>query len=105
MPIYESNQYDFKAQTLNNVMFFYSCIYIQTDRQIDVCVHAQLCPTLCDPMDCNSLSMEFSGLEYWSGLPFPSPGVPPDPGIEPIALTSPALAGGFFTTSITWEDK
>ena len=33
--------------------------------------------------------------EYWSGLPFPSPGDPPDPGIEP---TSPALAGGSFTT-------
>ena len=33
--------------------------------------------------------------EYWSGLPFPSPGDLPDPGIE---LTSPALAGGFFTT-------
>ena len=77
----------------------------QIARQIDVCVHAQSCPTLCDPMDCNSLSMEFSGLEYWSGLPFPSPGVPPDPGIEPIALMSPAMAGGFFTMSITWEDK
>ena len=34
------------------------------------------------------LSMEFSRQEYWSGLPFPSPGDLPDPGIEP---TSPAL--------------
>jgi len=33
----------------------------------------------------------------WSGLPFPSPGDHPDPGIE---LTSPALAGGFFTTEL-----
>ena len=33
-------------------------------------------------------SMEFSRQEYWSGLPFPSPGDPPDPGIEP---GSPAL--------------
>ena len=33
--------------------------------------------------------------EYWSGLPFPSPGDLPDPGIEPM---SPVLAGGFFTT-------
>ena len=39
--------------------------------------------------------MEFSRHEYWSGLPFPSPGDLPDPGIEPA---SPALAGGFFTT-------
>ena len=34
------------------------------------------------------LSMEFSRQEYWSGLPFPSPGHLPDPGIEP---RSPAL--------------
>ena len=40
-------------------------------------------------------AMEFSRQEYWSGVPFPSPGDLPDPGIEP---TSPALAGAFFTT-------
>ena len=33
-------------------------------------------------------------------MPFPSPGDLPNPGIEPVA---PALAGGFFTTTITWE--
>ena len=44
-----------------------------------LCVHAkslQLCPTLCNPMDCSCqapLSMGFSRQEYWSGLPFPSP--------------------------------
>ena len=40
------------------------------------CVHAQLCPTLCDPMDCSlrvPLSLGFSRQEHWSGLPFPSP--------------------------------
>ena len=42
-----------------------------------------------------SLSMGFSRQEYWSGLPFPSPEDLPDPGIK---LTSPALAGRFFTT-------
>ena len=47
-----------------------------------------------------SLCMEFSRQEYWSGLPFPSPGDLPDPGIEPEVS---ALAGGFFTTSTTWE--
>ena len=41
------------------------------------------------------LSMGFPRQEYWSALPFPSPGELPDPGMEP---TSPALAGGFFTT-------
>ena len=40
------------------------------------------------------LSMEFSRQEYWSGLPFPTPGDFPDLEIE---LKSPALAGGFFT--------
>ena len=47
---------------------------------------AQSCPTLCDSVDCKS--MEFSRQEYWSGLPFPSPGDLPNPGIEP---RSPAL--------------
>ena len=42
-----------------------------------------------------SLFMEFSRQEYWSGLPFASPGDLPDPRIEPA---SSALAGGFFTT-------
>ena len=41
------------------------------------------------------LSMAFHRQEYWSGLPFPTPGDPPDPGIE---SRSPALTGGFFTT-------
>ena len=42
-----------------------------------------------------ALSMGFPRQEYWSGLPFPSTGDLPDPGIEPA---SPALAGRFFTT-------
>ena len=40
------------------------------------------------------LSMEFSKQEYWSGLPFPSPGDLPDPGIKPASVE---LAGRFFT--------
>ena len=44
------------------------------------------------------LSMGFSRQEYWSGLPCPPPGDLPDLRIEPSSLTSPALAGGFFTT-------
>ena len=47
------------------------------------------------------LSMGFFWQEYWSGLPFASPGVRPNPGIKLTSLMSPALAGGFFTTSIT----
>ena len=45
------------------------------------------------------LSMEFSRQEYWSRLPFPSPGDLSDPGIESTPLTSPVGAGGFFTTA------
>ncbi|ELR60422.1 hypothetical protein M91_18989, partial [Bos mutus] len=47
------------------------------------------------------LSMKFSRQEYWSGVPFPTPGDLPNPGIEPASLRSPALADGFFTTSPT----
>ena len=47
------------------------------------------------------LSMEFSRQEYQSRLPFPTPGDFPDPVIEPASRASPALAGGFFTTSTT----
>ena len=45
-----------------------------------------------------SLSVGFPRQEYWSGLPFPSPGDLPEQGIEPMSLASPALAGKFFTT-------
>ena len=62
-------------------------------------MHTQLYPTLCDPMDCVALqaplSMGFYRQEYWSGLPIPSPGDLPNPGIETV---SPALTGGLFTT-------
>ena len=49
------------------------------------------------------LSQGFSRQVYWSGLPCLPPGGLPNPGIEPVYLKSPALAGRFFTTSTTWE--
>ena len=57
---------------------------------------AQLCPTLCNPMDCSlpgSSAMRLSRQEYWSGVPFPSLRELPDPGITPTLPESPALAG------------
>ena len=49
-------------------------------------------------VDCQApLPMEFSRQEYWSGVPFPSPGDLPDPGIESAPLTFPTPAGRLFT--------
>ena len=55
----------------------------------------QSCPTLCDPIDGSppgSPTLGFSRQEHWSGLPFPSPGNLPDPGIKPASLTCIAVA-------------
>ena len=49
------------------------------------------------------LSMRLSRQEHWSGLPCPPPRDLPDPGILPMSLTSPELAGRFFITGTTWE--
>ena len=72
-----------------------------------VCIKTlQLRPTLYNPMDCSPpigapLSMGLSRREYWSVFPCPPPRDLPDPGIEPPSFTSPALAGGLFTTTAT----
>ena len=58
------------------------------------------------PMDCSPPDISVCGIlqsDYWSGLPCPPPGDLPDPEIEPTSPVSPALAGGFFTTSTIWE--
>ena len=68
----------------------------------------QSCPMFCDPWTVAHhapLSMGFSRQEYCSGLPCPPPGDLPDPGIKPVSLTSPVLAGGFFITGATWEAR
>ena len=60
-----------------------------------VCLCAPLCPTLCDPwtIACQApLSMEFFRQEYWSDLPFPTPGDLLDPGMDTESLASPVLA-------------
>ena len=47
--------------------------------------------------------LAFPWQEYWSGLPFPSPRDLLNPGIKPTSFMSIALAGGFFTTSATFQ--
>ena len=70
-----------------------------------VCVCAQLLrrvpllATLWTVANQAPLLMGFFRQEYWSGLPFPPPGVLPDPGIEPVSPASPTLADGFLTMS------
>ena len=72
-------------------------------------LHAKLlqsCPILCDLIDYSLPGSTIHGIlqqEHWSGLPFPSSGDIPHPGIEPAFLMSPALAGVFFTTNATWK--
>ena len=75
------------VQQSDSVKCVYICLY--------VCVFS--CSVMSDSaipwsVACQApLPMTFSGQEYWSGLPFPSPGDLPDPGIEPVSLASPAL--------------
>ena len=66
-----------------------------------VCKCAQLCLTLCNPLDIAHqapLSMGFPRQEYWSRLPFPTPEDLPDPGIKPM---SPALQVDSLPTKLS----
>ena len=79
-----------------------SCIFI-------MCVHVkslQLCPTLCNPMVCSPPGPSVHRIlqaRIMESVAMPSSRDLLDPGMEPISLMSPALAGRFFTTSTTWE--
>ena len=62
----------------------------------------QLCPILCDPVDWGPPGSSVHGIFHariLEGLPFPTPEDLPYPGIKPMSLASPKLAGGFFTTT------
>ena len=63
-------------------------------------MYAQLRLTLFDSLDSHQapLLMGFPRQQFWSGLPFPTPGDLPNPGVKPKSLASLALAGGFLTT-------
>ena len=72
------------------------CVYVHTV--------ASVMSDSCDPADYIAnkapLSRKFFRQEYRSGLPCPSPGDLPDPGIKSY---DSVLAGSFFTTCATWE--
>ena len=77
------------------------CPGLCTFCTLNQCVCAQLCLTLCDPMDCSPSGSSVHGIFQarileWVAISF-SRGLP-DPGIEPASPESSALAGGFFTT-------
>ena len=68
------------------------CVSVCVSRSV---VHNSATP---ETVACKaSLSMGFSRQEYWNGLPFPSPGDPPDPRDQIQVFMSPALPGRFFT--------
>ena len=80
-------------------------LFGEVDSKSCACV-LQSCLTLCDPLSVAHqapLFMGFSRQECCSGLPCLPLGNLPDPGIKPGSLKSPALAGGFFTTSTNRE--
>ena len=73
------------------------------DHGLCMLSHIPLFATLWTETRQVSLFMGFSRREYWSGLPFPSPGDLPDAGMEPGSLATPALAGRFFYHWATWK--
>ena len=88
-------------------MYIYT--HIHTHIYICVCMcFSQFCPTLCDPMDCSPPGSSVHGILQarmlkWVATPFSRGSSQTMLGIEPLSLTSSALAGGFFNTSVVWE--
>ena len=76
---------------------------------IITCVHAkllQLCLTLCNPTDCSPPGSSVHGIHQarmWEWAALLSSRYLLNPGIKPVSLTSPVLAGSFFITRATWE--
>ena len=88
------NKISQRKHTNTKICFCYCC-----------CLVAKSCLTLSWPHDCSPtgpLSVGFPRQRHWSGLPFPSPGDHPNPGVEPM---STALVDGFFTTETSRKLK
>ena len=70
------------------------------------CLVIQSCVILCDPMDCSPPGSSAPGIfqaRILEGVAISTPGDLPNTGIELTSLASPALSGGFFNTSASWE--
>ena len=88
------NNLQWKRVRKNMYMYIYACAcQVSVQRFSTLWFIAHQAP----------LFMGFSRQEYWSGLPSLPPEDLPNPGIKPISLMSPTLAGSFFTTRATWE--
>ena len=88
--------YEFVSPQKNlymNWFMHYTCVFVYT--YVLCCI--QLFATSWTVAHQAPLSMEFSRQEYWSGLPFPSPGDLPHPGIKSACFVSPALTDRFIT--------
>ena len=95
-----STFYRVKQHWIRSTIFFFVLPFIRTIRQQQkILRHKNYMCSYPVAKSCTTLLLTryigFSRQEYWNGLPCPSPGDLPDPGIEPM---SPALAGRFFTT-------
>ena len=101
-----------------NILFVWNLLFLPLVKQLQhqsvvvklcVCVvsrfsHFWLCATLWTVAHQAPLSVGFCRQDFWSELPCPPPGDLSNPEIKPTSLASPALAGGFFTTSSIWEE-
>ena len=68
--------------------------------------HSVVSDSFCSPVDSSLPDFSVRGFprqEYWSGLLLPIPGDLPNNGLKHASLASPALAGGFFTTTAIWK--
>ena len=94
----------YQNEVYRHILKYHSIRNIRISMRVCVCVCARALSrvrffvTPCTVSHQAPLFMEFSRQEYWSGLPFPSPGDLTDPRIEATSPVSPALAGRFFTT-------
>ena len=94
-----TKQQQLEQQTVNQIINQNKCKHTHKHKKLNFWKNFKTWTVACEA----PLSMGFSRQEYWSGLLYSPPEDLPNPGIKVASLTPPALAGGFFTTSTTWE--